>query len=198
MNFLAHSLFGFDNPELVVGQFCGDFVRGSDLSSFPAGVEQGIRLHRHLDQFTDKHASLTPVRQSMPDVPRRFAGIVVDVLFDHYLALRWEQISDVSLEKHEQQVIRSLYEHEAYLPDRLIRFTRLLERECILQNNVHLAAIELTLARIAKRSERFAVLALNQERLDALRDRLEQPFDAFFPQLQKSAKEYIAQSPWSH
>lgn len=192
VNFLAHSLFGFDNPELIAGQFCGDFVRGSDLSHFPEGVEQGIRLHRHLDRFTDKHASLIPVRQSMPDVPRRFAGIVVDVMFDHYLAQRWKQVSTVTLDEHAKSVVHALYQHESHLPDRLQRFTRLLEREHILQNNVHLASIELTLARIARRSEKFSVLALDKAQLAPLRDRLEKPFDVFFPELQTSAENYIA------
>ncbi|MFK7997236.1 MAG: ACP phosphodiesterase [Granulosicoccus sp.] len=192
MNFLAHSLFGFNNSELIAGQFCGDFVRGSDLSRFPEGVERGIRLHRHLDRFTDTNTALEPVRKGIPDVPRRFAGIVVDVMFDHYLAQRWDQVSQVSLDHHAKSVIMALNTHAEHLPVPLKRFTRLLEREDILQNNIHLSSIELTLSRIASRSTKFSALALSRAQLEPLSDTLIEPFNTFFPELHQAARDYIA------
>jgi len=194
VNFLAHSLFGFHDPELTAGQFCGDFIRGRDLSFLPAGVERGIRLHRHLDRFTDTHTALTPLRQAIPDVPRRLAGIVVDVMFDHYLARRWEQISRVSLDHHASFVVAALGRHAQHFPPSLKRFARLLETENILQNNVHLSSIELTLSRIAGRSNKFAALALNTAQLEPLRKTLIEPFDIFFPDLQQSAMDYLEAS----
>lgn len=192
VNFLAHSLLGFNNSELIAGQFCGDFVRGSNLSHFPEGVERGIRLHRHLDRFTDTHPALIPVRQAIPDVPRRFAGIVVDVMFDHYLAQRWDEVSQVSLDHHAKSVISALNLHEEHFPLPLKRFTRLLEREDILQKNIHLPSIELTLSRIASRSTKFDALALNIEQLEPLREILIEPFNTFFPDLHQAAVDYIA------
>lgn len=191
MNFLAHSLLGFDRSALIAGQFCGDFVRGSDLSRFPAEIERGIRLHRHLDRFTDTHAALTPLRQQIPDVPQRFAGIVVDVMFDHYLARRWELVSDVSLEQHADTVHQALDEHESHFPPKLKRFVQLLKREDILQKNIHLDAIELTLSRIASRSIKFAPLALTTAQLEPLRESLVEPFTTFFPALHRAALDYI-------
>lgn len=193
MNFLAHSLFGFNNSELIAGQFCGDFVRGSDLSRFPQGMEQGIRLHRYLDRYTDTHPVLNAVRQDMPDVPRRLSGIVMDVMFDHHLARQWTQVSELSLQSHEQHVLVALNQHEAHFPMSLKRFMQVLERENILQNNVHLASIELTLARIARRSTKFAALALSVEQLAPLRDTLVNPFNTFYPDLLEAASEYLSQ-----
>lgn len=192
VNFLAHSLLGFNNSELIAGQFCGDFVRGSDLSHFPAGIERGIRLHRHLDRFTDSHPALSPVRQTIPEVPRRLAGIVVDVMFDHYLAQRWDQISPVSLDKHAKAVIEALNLHETHYPLKLKHFVRLLEREDILQNNLHLSSIELTLNRIAARSTKLDALKLSTAQLKPLGDRLVKPFDVFFPDLHQAAVNYVA------
>lgn len=194
MNFLAHSLLGFNDPALITGQFCGDFVRGSDLSHLPEGVERGIRLHRYLDRFTDTHVALTPVRQQIPDVPRRFAGIVVDVMFDHYLAHRWDEISQLSLDQHAQLVIAALDGHETHCPAPLRRFTRLLQSENILQNNIHLSSIEQTLSRIARRSSRFDALALTTAQLEPLRDKLNHPFTVFYPDLHQAAKDYVIRS----
>ena len=191
VNFLAHSLFGFNNSELIAGQFCGDFVRGSDLSRFPQGVEQGIRLHRYLDRYTDTHPVLNAARQAMPGVPRRLSGIVMDVMFDHHLARHWAQVSERSLALHEQNVLAALNQHEAHFPGSLKRFVRVLERENILQNNVHLESIELTLARIAQRSPTFSHLALNVDQLAPMRNVLQEPFHQFYPDLLTAASDYL-------
>ena len=192
VNFLAHSLFGFGNSGLMAGQFCGDFVRGSDLSRFTPDIEVGIRLHRHLDRFTDTHPALLPVRQNMPGVAQRFAGIVVDVMFDHYLAKRWNEISDISIEDHAEQVHAALKQHEESLPESLKRFAVLMRREGILQGNVRLSSIELTLSRIAKRSAKLSSIALKEKQLEPLRDALIEPFNHFLPDLNVAAAAYVS------
>ncbi len=56
MNFLAHLYLSADDPEIQLGNFIGDFVRGRDLSSrFSPGIVKGISLHREIDEFTDRH-----------------------------------------------------------------------------------------------------------------------------------------------
>ncbi len=192
MNFLAHSLLGFDDSALIAGQFCGDFVRGRDLSRFPAGVEHGIRLHRHLDRFTDTHPGLQAFRQGMVDTPRRFSGIVVDVLLDHYLAKHWERVSDISLSQHAMNTHRALREYESYFPDSLKRFLAALEEYDILENNQHLASIEHTLFRLSQRSPKFAALALSQAQLKPLSESLHDSFKLFYPELEAAAHHYLA------
>lgn len=195
MNFLAHSLMGFDDSALITGQFCGDFVRGSRLSHFPQGVERGIRLHRRLDVFTDTFPALKLVRGGITDIPRRFTGIVIDVLFDHYLARRWGQISPYTLDDHALRVHEALSEHKAVLPDSLQRFMVILRKEDILQNNQHIEAIELTLARLSRRSPRFSALAIPESQLLQLRELLQESFEAFYPALNTTAIAYLSNNP---
>jgi len=192
VNFLAHSLLGFDDPALIAGQFCGDFVRGSQLSHLPEQVEQGIRLHRHLDRFTDTHPVLLAVRNDMTATPRRFAGIVIDVLFDHYLARHWHQFSQRSLEDHARMVNQALHVHKEILPESLQRFMIVLSEEAILANNRELVAIELTLRRLSRRSAKFAALAIPHDQLKPLRARLHEPFSEFYPALLNAANIFLA------
>lgn len=191
MNFLAHSLMGFDEPELITGQFCGDFVRGSQLSQFPRRVETGIRLHRYLDRFTDTHPQLQQARAEMDGIALRFSGIVVDVLFDHFLARRWSRYSEHTLPVHADIVHAALIEHHEYLPERLQRFTQFLRRERILENNVDLSSIELTLGRLSQRSPRFAELAIGVSQLELLQYQLQDPFESFYPDLLVAATDYL-------
>lgn len=169
-------------------------MRGRDLSRFPARIETGIRLHRHLDRFTDTHPALKAARQRISQVPLRFSGIVMDVMFDHYLACRWNRFSDDSLDRHARFVHQALAMHEQYLPDSLQRFMVVLERERILQGNVHLHAIELTLKRIAAKSDKLAILQIDTTELAGLRDIFVEPFDDFYPDLQLAANNFLAES----
>lgn len=191
MNFLAHTLLGFEDDDLITGQVCGDFVRGRDLSRFPSRVEVGIRLHRHLDVFTDSHPALQEVRAAMEGVPYRFAGIVVDVLFDHFLAREWSRFSPHSLSRHAGTVHAALAMHEPILPERLQRFMTVLQRERILERNVDLSALKQTLARLSGRSARFAPLAIDIPCLSHLRYQLQSPFESFYPDLLTAARHYL-------
>ncbi|MGQ7843918.1 acyl carrier protein phosphodiesterase [Granulosicoccus sp. 3-233] len=191
MNFLAHSLMGFDEAELIAGQICGDFVRGNELSRFPGRVETGIRLHRYLDRFTDTHPALQQARAGIDSVSYRFSGIVIDVMFDHFLACQWSRYSAHTLAAHADIVHAALADNHAHLPERLQRFTQVLLSERILESNVELASIELTLARLSQRSPRFASLAMAEAELEPLRDQLQKPFESFYPDLLDAARSYL-------
>lgn len=193
MNFLAHSLLGFDNSALIAGQFCGDFVRGRDLSQFPSQVARGIRLHRYLDVYTDSFPQLLAARQEMTGVPRRFVGIIVDVLFDHYLAVNWDKYSNVTLGEHADNIQSSLREHEEIFPESLKKFMVVLDEHAILENNLHLASIETTLQRISRRSPKFSALAVNQQQLLPWRDLLDVRFAEFYPSLKNAALTYLSE-----
>jgi len=197
MNFLAHSLMGFDDDALIAGQFCGDYVRGRDLSHFPRAVERGIRMHRFLDIYTDSYPELQSARADIQQLPRRFSGIVVDVLFDHYLARNWTVVSKITLSEHAENIHEALANFEQVLPDSLNRFRRLLKEREILENNVYLSSIEFTLSQLASRSPRFSVLGLGQVELATIRETLEPKFETFYPSLKKAALKYIEDHPLS-
>lgn len=159
MNFLAHSLFAQGDSERIAGQFAGDFVRGSDLTRFSASIQVGIRMHRFIDHYTDHHAATVQVRELFKPPVRRFAGIVTDVLFDHYLARDWSLYSQIPLAEHINQVHHALAEHRDQLPDSLQRFAGFIKREKVLEGNLNFDGVVITLQRLSRRSERFAPLA---------------------------------------
>ena len=68
----------------------GDFVKGKDLSHLPLHWQQGIRLHRAIDVFTDNHAIVKQLRTELGPL-RRYGGIIIDILFDHILAKQFSQ-----------------------------------------------------------------------------------------------------------
>ena len=183
MNFLAHVFLGNAQPSAIVGQLCGDFVRGSALDGFSVPVQAAIRHHRAVDSFTDRHEINLAARELFSSPHRRFAGIIVDVVYDHFLAMDWDRYSDVPLEQYVALVHESLASHQSMLPATLKRFAPILESEEILQNNRHRAHIDLTLRRLSQRRKSMQPLATAAPHLWRNEARLKQAFDEFFPEL---------------
>ena len=121
MNYLAHTWLARHSDEALLGGLLGDFVHGhAALQDWPPEVTQEILLHRRIDRYTDTHPAVTEVRAAFGDL-RRYAGIVLDVYFDHRLARDWLRWNDAPLHEFTQRVYRVLGEHRDQLPPRLQR-----------------------------------------------------------------------------
>ena len=91
MNFLAHLHLADPDPELMLGGIVADFARNPEIATLPAGVQRGVRLHRFIDGFTDRHPV---VHRSITRVSARlgwFAGLTIDIYYDHILARDWSR-----------------------------------------------------------------------------------------------------------
>ncbi|MFG6668068.1 ACP phosphodiesterase [Halomonas sp. HNIBRBA4712] len=89
MNFLAHAWLVREAADgFLLGNVIADGVKGSDLSAWPALVAAGIRHHRRVDAFVDAHPLALAAKARAPMGQRRFAGIALDILWDHFLARR--------------------------------------------------------------------------------------------------------------
>ena len=183
MNFLAHTLFAQGNAERIAGQFCGDFIRGSDLSNYPQGIQQGIRRHRRIDAYTDRHPKVKAAHKVFEPPVRRFAGIITDVVFDYFLATNWDSYSHVPIEQHVATVHDALNTMHDQLPAELQRFSHFLQRENVLLGNLHFSGVEITLERLSRRSPRFAPMALGADIARQHEPDLLNAFNGFFPDL---------------
>lgn len=183
MNFLAHSLFANQNQEMIVGQFCGDFVRGSNLDAFSETIQAGIFLHRKIDSYTDQHPVNLEARQFFAPPYRRFASILTDVVYDHYLARTWSLYSQADLQQHIEHVHESLENNFELLPPRLQRFARMVIDEKVLISYLQFDAVEEALVRISWRSSRFKILEQSGDVVRQLDEQLSECFARFFPDL---------------
>lgn len=86
MNYLGHAYFSYGNPGILVGNLISDFVKGKKKYLFPADVQQGIELHRWIDQYTDDHASTRFAKEIYRPAYRLYCSAFIDVVYDHFLA----------------------------------------------------------------------------------------------------------------
>lgn len=86
MNYLAHAYLSFGNPPILMGQLIGDFVKGRQQYNYHQTIQDGIRLHRAIDAFTDAHPATHAAIQIFKPHVRRYAGAFVDIAYDYFLA----------------------------------------------------------------------------------------------------------------
>ena len=100
MNFLAHIYLSGDSREILIGNFIGDYVKGKKISGYPEEVKQGIMLHRKIDSFTDSHILTRSSKKIIAEKYGLYAGIVVDIYYDHFLSANWHLYSEIPLREY--------------------------------------------------------------------------------------------------
>jgi len=91
MNFLGHMYFSNDNVQLMYANIFGDFVKGKDLSKYSELVQDGIKLHRRIDDYIDHHPIIVELTHHLYKELPKVAGIAVDLYFDYLLAKNWKE-----------------------------------------------------------------------------------------------------------
>jgi acyl carrier protein phosphodiesterase len=183
MNFLAHLFLADTDEDGILGALLGDFVKGVPEKRFSATVSQGIRLHRRIDSYSDAHPVTGRSRGRISPRRRRFAGIVVDVGYDHFLSRHWQRFSAMDLELFLQRAYAVLDRNYPLLPERLKRILPRMVSENWLGSYVRLQKVGEALDRIAGRlscGDRFrGAVAEIEENYKGL----EADFLCFFPEL---------------
>ena len=121
MNYLAHALLAGPLATDRVGGVAGDFVKGL-LQPRPAWLDpalaEGVRLHRRIDSFADTHPAFRRSRARVSDTRKRFGGVLVDMFYDHFLAVHWHHYSPAPLTDFTAETYRLLASHLDALPGR--------------------------------------------------------------------------------
>ena len=188
MNYLAHLFLSRESPEAMTGGLLGDFVKGAVGPQYSPAVRAGILLHRDIDRFTDAHPTVRASRALVSPPRRRFAGILVDVFYDHFLARRWAEFCPVPLAEFTEGVYGILWPQRANFPERLQHILPHMRADDWLGSYAELWAVDAALNGIARRFHRFpraAAFAGGVQELERNYSELENQFRAFFPELQR-------------
>jgi acyl carrier protein phosphodiesterase len=100
MNFLAHTYLSGNNDEILIGNFIGDYVKGKRYDRYPEMIRKGILMHRDIDTFTDYHSITKRSRMRIISKYHKYAGIVIDIFYDHFLASSFDKYSNLPLEDY--------------------------------------------------------------------------------------------------
>ncbi len=190
MNYLAHAYLADTTDEFLVGNLIADFVKGKVSNRYDREIAAGIALHRKIDAFADSHPLSVASRKLFSPERRRFAGIVLDICHDHFLAKNWTDYADIELAAFVSRIYDLLHAHRELLPERFRQvFPRMLEQNW-LGSYGSLQGVELALTRISRRLSGSIRLDEAMPDITAHYDALEANFSAFFPDLIEFARNY--------
>lgn len=191
MNYLAHIYLSGDSDDILLGNFIGDSVKGSDLSAYSAGVQQGIVLHRAIDTFTDTHPeALRSIVRLRPSL-RKYAGVVTDIFYDHILAKNWSRYDSRSLRTFVDQAYQRLEARKDEMPYKSARFLHyLLKYDMLFEYSSH-SGIDQVLKGMAYRTKFESGMEDAARLLPLYLKDLEADFYQFFPELKAFVNQQI-------
>ena len=173
MNYLAHLYLSGESEKRLVGNFIGDYVKGNKYKNYPNEISEGIILHRQIDSFTDAHDSHRIARDLFRDDFGLYSGIVVDFIYDHFLAKKWTNYSSVTLRTFAKKAHAILLSHFTLLPSRVQGFlpfliqNKRLESYASVDGIIHSLRIMSNYSTVPKKSEEAKViLTENYQLLD--------------------------------
>ncbi|MBW2437124.1 MAG: ACP phosphodiesterase [Desulfobacterales bacterium] len=192
MNYLAHLYLAQDSAELMIGSILGDFVKGSLKDQYPNEIQQGIELHRKIDSYTDSHAMTQASRKLYSPLRRRFAGIIIDLCYDHFLYRHWSTYADTALDPFILNAYDILKTHQSMLPKRLQAMIPSMIRDDWLGSYRDLTGVEQALKRLSKRITNGDRLTGAIDEIKVHYRKLETNFLTFFPDLIRFVKDGAA------
>ena len=106
----------------MIGNFIADFVKGKKKNEYPDEIRKGIELHRFIDHFTDHHEVVLNSIRRILQRQEKYSGVVVDILYDHFLAANFNRYSQMPLQDFSKQTYRVLQENWNFLPSGVHHF----------------------------------------------------------------------------
>lgn len=191
MNYLAHIYLSGEDEQLKIGNFIADSVKGRKFIGFPEKVKNGIILHRAIDAYTDSHPIVKKsIRRLFPEYSH-YSAVIVDILYDHFLAANWSDYSEVPLEEYVAEFYDLLNENFEILPKRVKNFLPYMIRDNWLLNYATIEGIGKILFQMDQRTKNRSQMQLATKELKLYYSEFEEEFRSFFTDLENFCAEQI-------
>ena len=175
-----------------MGAMLGDFVRGNKaLARYDPATRLGIRLHRHIDTTTDSLPAVSDLLKGLQPPFRRYGGIIIDLVFDHELAKRWDAYSDLPLDRFDAGVREMLAANDHLVPERLRGFMRYADRRGLFEAYRRESEILHSLLGVGLRLSRANPLHRVGEIWSDFQPRVETCFEPVFAEIQSDVETWL-------
>jgi acyl carrier protein phosphodiesterase len=183
MNFLAHIYLSGDSDLIKIGNFMADGIRGKHFENYPLEIQKGIMLHREIDTYTDAHPIFRQSTKKLHERYHHYAGVIIDVFYDHFLSKNWSKYSDEKLEDFVERFYQSLHDNYEILSERTKGLMPIMMKENWLVTYQTVEGIEYILTRMDNRTKNESKMRFANEELLEFYSEFEQEFSTFFEDL---------------
>ncbi|HLO73003.1 MAG TPA: acyl carrier protein phosphodiesterase [Flavobacterium sp.] len=193
MNYLAHIYLSGTNDLLKIGNFMADSIKGHDYEKFDSEIKKGILLHRHIDSFTDMHPVYRQSKHRLHEKYGHYSGVIMDILYDHFLAKNWSKYSNEKLEDYANNFYQLLQDNYDILTERIKGMMPYMIARNWFVSYATIAGLEMILFQMDYKTKHRANM---QEAIVELQDfyaEFESEFFLFFEELIISCQQKIAE-----
>ena len=183
MNFLGHLFVSGNDPMEIIGNFMADGVKGRDLSRYSDGLQKGIRMHRQIDSYTDGHPLTLLGRNRLRTHCGKYAGVALDLFYDHVIAHHWNSLSEESLGAFTRRIYKLLTAHAHLIPERVRHMLPAMVQNDWLGSYATVDGIGRALSGLSRRTPAGPLLAGAENILEAHHADFERECLLFLPQL---------------
>lgn len=184
MNYLAHIYLSGNNDNLKIGNFIADSVKGKDYLKYPPDIQKGIMFHRAIDDFTDSHPIFRKSTGRLFEKYGHYSRVIVDVLYDHFLAANWQKFSQIPLKEYVDDFYELLEENFEILPKRVRNFYPFMRSDNWLVSYSTIQGIGKILSQMNRRTDFNSNMNKAVEDLKAYYNEFENDFFNFFKELE--------------
>ena len=194
MNYLAHAYLSFNEPEILAGNMISDFVKGKKKIDYSLTIQQGIALHRAIDQFTDLHPVTQEAKSYFKKDYRLYSGAFVDVVFDHFLANDKNEFSnDKELDSFCQSTYHNLQNNSSVFPEKFLQMLPYMKKQNWLFHYGSREGIEKSFGGLVRRAVYLSESAIAFYIFNNYYQELEKCYQLFFPEIKKFSAQYVSE-----
>ena len=181
MNFLAHLFLSCEQEGLLIGNFLADYLSNEQVRQYPEPIQEGVRLHRAIDTYTDNHPEVLKGVRRLYGRHSKYASVVVDVYYDYLLSVNWLRYSNKPLPEFCRDVYQVLEDHLEIMPPGLQKHLPMMIADNWLRSYGSHNGLAIAFHRMKRRTSRPEYLDGALESLVLHFDDLNEEFNAFFP-----------------
>jgi acyl carrier protein phosphodiesterase len=193
MNFLAHIYLSGDDEGITIGNFIADGVKGKRYRKFPQQIRKGILLHRAIDSYTDSHPTVKQSTKRLHENYGHYSGVIVDILYDHFLAKNWKDYHDIPLDEYVENFYEMLRNNFEVLPTRIQRMMPYMISDNWLLSYATIPGISKILNKMNVRTKGISKMNFAVLELEEFYTEFEEEFTSFFAELIDYSKNKLAQ-----
>ena len=191
MNFLAHIYLSGTDEDVIIGNFIADGIKGKRYLNYPPGIAKGIILHRGIDTFTDAHPVVHQSTAKLHKNYGHYSGVIVDILYDHFLAKNWSKYHKQPLDEYVQEFYELLRKNFTTIPARIQRMMPYMIADNWLLSYATVEGIGKILAQMNVRTKGVAKMDEAVRELEEHYEEFESEFTSFFEELRIFSKQKL-------
>ncbi len=193
MNFLAHIYLSGNDNGIIIGNFIADGIKGKRYRKYPQQIQKGILLHRAIDSYTDSHPIFKQSTKRLHENYSHYSGVIVDILYDHFLAKNWKDYHDMPLDEYVDEFYEMLRNNFGVLPTRIQRMMPYMIGDNWLLNYATIAGISKILNQMNIRTKGISKMNFAVLELEEFYTEFEDEFTSFFAELIDYSKNKLIQ-----